>query len=81
MFLDEMEDDKKFNEFLNEAARIYFFDFDNFKVIDAEDAAYSGEMKRKQDRIYHEMRNFSWKGDSKFRKDIYCFDISSSKIY
>lgn len=47
MFLDEMEDDTKFNEFLNEAARIYFFDFDNFKVIDAEDAAYSGEMKRK----------------------------------
>jgi len=62
MFLNEMEDDTKFNEFLNESARIYFFDFDNFKPIDEEDAAYRDEMKRKQDRIYHEMRNFSWKG-------------------
>lgn len=62
MFLDEMEDDTKFNEFLNEAARIYFFDFDSFKPTNEEDAAYRDEMKRKQDRLYHEMRNFSWKG-------------------
>ena len=62
LFLSEMDDAEKFNDFLKEAADIARFDAEHFAAQDAEDAAYRDEMLRKQARIDREMRNFSWKG-------------------
>jgi len=61
-FLEEMADDEKLNAFLKEAAELSAFDFKHNTPADEQERAYFEEVKRKQERIYREMRNFSWKG-------------------
>lgn len=61
-FLEEMADDEKLHAFLKEAADISVFDFEQNTPADEAEQAYFDDIKRKQDRIYREMRNFSWKG-------------------
>ena len=61
-FLEEMADDEKLNAFLKEAAEISVFDFEQNTPADEAERAYFEDIKRKQERIYREMRNFSWKG-------------------
>lgn len=61
-FLEEMADDEKLNAFLKEAAEISVFDFEQNTPADEAEQAYFEDIKRKQQRIYREMRNFSWKG-------------------
>lgn len=61
-FLEEMADDEKLNAFLKEAAEISVFDFEQNTPADEAEQAYFEDVKRKQERIYREMRNFSWKG-------------------
>ena len=61
-FLEEMADDEKLNAFLKEAAEISVFDFEHNAPADEAERAYFEDIKRKQERIYREMRNFSWKG-------------------
>lgn len=61
-FLEEMADDEKLNAFLKEAAELSVFDFEQNTPADEAEQAYFEDIKRKQDRIYREMRNFSWKG-------------------
>jgi len=59
-FLEEMADDEKLNAFLKEAAEISVFDFEQNTPADEAEQAHFEEVKRKQERIYREMRNFSW---------------------
>ena len=61
-FLEEMADDEKLNAFLKEAAELSVFDFEHNTPADEAERAYFEDIKRKQERIYREMRNFSWKG-------------------
>jgi len=61
-FLEEMADDEKLNAFLKEAAELSVFDFEHNAPADEAERAYFEDVKRKQERIYREMRNFSWKG-------------------
>ena len=61
-FLEEMADDEKLNAFLKEAAELSVFDFEQNTPADEAEQAYFEDIKRKQQRIYREMRNFSWKG-------------------
>ena len=61
-FLEEMADDEKLNAFLKEAAELSVFDFEQNTPADEAERAYFEDIKRKQERIYREMRNFSWKG-------------------
>ena len=61
-FLEEMADDEKLNAFLKEAAELSVFDFKQNTPADETEQAYFEDIKRKQQRIYREMRNFSWKG-------------------
>ncbi|UTC46110.1 hypothetical protein E4N72_05820 [Treponema vincentii] len=61
-FLEEMADDEKLNAFLKEAAELSVFDFEQNTPADEAEQAYFEDVKRKQERIYREMRNFSWKG-------------------
>ena len=61
-FLEEMADDEKLNAFLKEAAELSVFDFEQNTPADEAERAHFEEVKRKQERIYREMRNFSWKG-------------------
>ena len=61
-FLEEMADDEKLTAFLKEAADISVFDFEHNTPADEAEQASFEDIKRKQDRIYREMRNFSWKG-------------------
>ena len=61
-FLEEMTDDEKLNAFLKEAAELSVFDFEQNIPADEAEQAYFEDIKRKQQRIYREMRNFSWKG-------------------
>ncbi|MFC1239707.1 hypothetical protein ACFGOO_09800 [Treponema vincentii] len=61
-FLEEMADDEKLNAFLKEAAELSVFDFEQNTPADEAERAYFEDIKRKQQRIYREMRNFSWKG-------------------
>ena len=61
-FLEEMADDEKLNAFLKEAAELSVFDFEQNTPADEAEQAYFEDIKRKQERIYREMRNFSWKG-------------------
>ena len=61
-FLEEMADDEKLNAFLKEAAEISVFDFEQNTPADEAERAHFEDVKRKQERIYREMRNFSWKG-------------------
>lgn len=61
-FLEEIADDEKLNAFLKEAAEISVFDFEHNTPADEAERAYFEDIKRKQERIYREMRNFSWKG-------------------
>ena len=61
-FLEEMADDEKLNAFLKEAAELSVFDFKHNTPADEAERAYFEDVKRKQERIYREMRNFSWKG-------------------
>lgn len=61
-FLEEMADDEKLNAFLKEAAELSVFDFEQNTPADETEQAYFEDIKRKQQRIYREMRNFSWKG-------------------
>ena len=59
-FLEEMADDEKLNAFLKEAAELSVFDFEQNTPADEAEQAYFEDIKRKQQRIYREMRNFSW---------------------
>ena len=61
-FLEEIADDEKLNAFLKEAAEISVFDFERNTPADETEKAHFEDIKRKQERIYREMRNFSWKG-------------------
>lgn len=61
-FLEEMADDEKLTSFLKEAAELSVFDFEQNTPADDAEQAYFEDIKRKQQRIYREMRNFSWKG-------------------
>jgi len=61
-FLEEMADDEKLNAFLKEAAELSVFDFEQNTPADEAERAHFEDIKRKQERIYREMRNFSWKG-------------------
>lgn len=61
-FLEEMADDEKLNAFLKEAAELSVFDFEQNTPADEAERAQFEDIKRKQQRIYREMRNFSWKG-------------------
>ena len=61
-FLEEIADDEKLNAFLKEAAEISVFDFEHNTPADETEKAHFEDIKRKQERIYREMRNFSWKG-------------------
>jgi len=61
MFIEEIEDVEKVQELVKEAANIYYFDFDNFKPADEQEADYRDELKRKQSRINREMKNHAWK--------------------
>lgn len=61
-FLEEMADDEKLNAFLKEAAELSVFDFEQNAPADETERAHFEDIKRKQERIYREMRNFSWKG-------------------
>lgn len=61
-FLEEMADDEKLNAFLKEAAELSVFDFEQNTPTDEAERAHFEDIKRKQERIYREMRNFSWKG-------------------
>ena len=61
-FLEEMTDDEKLNAFLKEAAELSVFDFEQNTPADEAERAQFEDIKRKQQRIYREMRNFSWKG-------------------
>lgn len=61
-FLEEMADDEKLTTFLKEAAELSVFDFEQNTPADEAERAQFEDIKRKQQRIYREMRNFSWKG-------------------
>ncbi|UTC51009.1 hypothetical protein [Treponema sp. OMZ 855] len=61
-FLEEMADDEKLTAFLKEAAELSVFDFEQNTPADEAERAHFEDIKRKQERIYREMRNFSWKG-------------------
>ncbi|UTC93074.1 hypothetical protein [Treponema denticola] len=61
MFIEEIEDVQKVEELVKEAANIYYFDFDNFKPADEQEADYRDDLKRKQSRINREMKNHAWK--------------------
>ena len=61
-FLEEMADDEKLTTFLKEAAELSVFDFEQNTPADEAERAHFEDIKRKQERIYREMRNFSWKG-------------------
>ena len=61
-FLEEMADDEKLSAFLKEAAELSVFDFEQNTPADEAERAHFEDIKRKQERIYREMRNFSWKG-------------------
>ena len=61
MFIEEIEDVEKVQELVKEAANIYYFDFDNFKPADQQEADYRDDLKRKQSRINREMKNHAWK--------------------
>ena len=56
----DIKNEKIKDDFLKEAAELSVFDFEQNTPADEAEQAYFEDIKRKQERIYREMRNFSW---------------------
>lgn len=78
LFLAEMEEDGKLQAFLQRAAQIYFFNFDEYQAQDAEDARGRDTIQRQKERIDTLMRNQAWK--SQLANSFHGKDLSDHAV-